>query len=184
VADLPGNFVLPADTDLAVVAMLQSDVAIPNRGSLYLPHGMGRRGRVALKSYSAVLIEGDMDGVIDVVSYGYLHITGNLNGTVNCNSYATVVIDGNVGGLLRVRSYVTLYLGGRVLDPGAELDAGGFRTTFYFSSFTPRAVIESFPVNKSFTLQVRESDLSPGRHEGIGRWKEVIVGDPLWRVLH
>ena len=43
--------------------------------------------------------------------------------------------------------------------------------------------IERFPVGSAYSLHVRESDMAAGKYEGIGRWKEVIVGDPLWRTL-
>jgi hypothetical protein len=79
---------------------------------------------------------------------------------------------------------VKLLLGGRFADPSSGLDAASAGwSTFYFRSFTSRYEIESFSAAPQSTLHVRDSDLPAGQHEHIGRWKEVIVGAPLWQTL-
>jgi hypothetical protein len=186
VADLPDKLDLPRDAHLGLAGALQTELTIGKHGygSLYLSKGIGKRGKAKLTSYSGLLIEGDMDGEIEVDSYAYVHITGNLNGTLRCRSYTTVIVDGNVNGLLQIKSYVRLFLGGRFADPVPCLEATlGMHCTFFFSSYTTRAEMERFVVSDSYNLHVRTSDLADGPHQGVGRWGTVTVADPLWQTL-
>ena len=100
----------------------------------------------------------------------------------NIKSYATVVIDGDILGTLKVRSYTDLLLRGRIIG---KLDAqGSCWSTFYFENYTSQRELEELPGNfGSVTLHVRESDLPVGKHENIGTWREVIVGDKVWERL-
>ena len=119
---------------------------------------------------------------MDVRSYGYVHIAGDLAGEVNINSYATVVIDGDIVGTLKVRSYTDLLLHGRIRG---KLDAkGSCWSTFYFDGYYSQAdLVDLGGSFSSVTLHVRESDLATGRHKKIGTWREVIVGQEVWKSL-
>lgn len=185
IANLPDQLELPASAHVGVVSPMQSEVTISKEGSLYLSKGIGKRGKAKLASRGGLLIEGDMDGEIEVDRYSYVHITGNLNGTLTCRSYTTVMIDGNVNGVLQIRSYVTLFLGGRFSEPASCLDAqAGMHCTFFFHAYTTRTEMERFMVSSSYKLHVRQADLADGPHEGIGRWGTVTVADPLWQSLY
>ena len=55
--------------------------------------------------------------------------------------------------------------------------------TFYLQSFVGRADLERLVGNNGITVHLMQSDLAPGSHTGIGDWREIIVGDPLWQQL-
>ncbi|MEM8885557.1 MAG: hypothetical protein AAGD14_15940 [Planctomycetota bacterium] len=181
-SEWPAKLSLQKTRHLVCAEPLTTEVAIRARGAIYAPHGIGPSGRVVFDSYAAVAVDGPMEGTVDVKSYGYVHIAGDLVGQVNVNSYATVVITGDIVGTLKVRSYTNLLLHGRIVG---TLDAkGSCWSTFYLDGYYARTELEQLGDGfGSVTLHVRESDLAPGKHEKIGSWRSVIVGDPVWKKL-
>jgi hypothetical protein len=182
VRGLSSEFDVDNNRHLLLEDPLASKVSLRHGGSLFGAKGISEDGVVTLDSYSGVGTAGDMAGRIDVKSYGYVYIDGDLTGTVNVNSYATVIIEGNLRGTLRVRSYTTLLLRGRVYG---RLDChGSCWSTFYLEAPHTREDLERLGDGYgSVTLHVKASDLTDGKHEGVGSWREVIVGDPIWKGL-
>jgi hypothetical protein len=182
VRDLREELVLESARHLLIETPLATKVSFPRRGSLFGAAGIAEEGVVTLDSYSAVGCAGDMAGRVDVKSYGLVYIDGDLTGTVNVNSYATVIIEGSLRGTLRVRSYTSLLLRGRVYG---TLDCkGSCWSTFFFEAPHTREDLERMGDGfGSVTLHLKSSDLSDGKHEKVGSWREVIVGDPVWKGL-
>ena len=137
---------------------------------------------MVIDSYGAVAVLGALDGEVQVDSYSYVYVDGPAHGTIDIRSYATVCLLGDLVGTLRVRSYTDLLLRGRVLG---ELDTDGSGwCDFYFDGYYDRATLEALGDDRSqITLHVRSSDLAPGEYKGIGSWRNVIVGDPLWSKI-
>ncbi|MDJ0975458.1 MAG: polymer-forming cytoskeletal protein [Planctomycetota bacterium] len=182
--ELPEELTFQRRSYVALPEPLTTQITTTRYSGVLAEKGIARDGKLTIKSYTGVGVEGDMDGTIDVQSYAYLHIRGDVTGTINCGSYATVVIDGDVHGTIQVGSYVTLYLKGRLQDPPKNISAkGSCWSTFYFSEYHDRSVLESVPATKQITLHVRDSDLPVGKHKDVKPWREVIVGDKLWERL-
>jgi len=182
IEDPEPSMVLRRRSHVLEVDPFERELTLKGRGALVAGAGVGHDGHVVLDSYSAVLSRGPMSGVVDIKSYGYLHIEGDLAGTLNVDSYASVVIDGDITGTMKVRSYTELLLRGRVTG---TLDAkGSCWSTFFFESYHSRLDLERLGGHfKSVTLHVKESDLAPGKHKGIGSWRYVIVGDSAWKKI-
>jgi hypothetical protein len=161
---------------------LTTKLAFPNGGGAFAHQGIAAEGVVSLESYSGIGTRGDMAGQIDVRSYGYVYIDGDLTGTVNIGSYTTIIVEGDLKGTLKVRSYTDFLLRGRITG---TLDCNGSCwSTFYFERHMTQEDLERLgPGFRSVTLHLRSSDLPDGKHEKIGSWREVIVGDPLWKKL-
>ena len=180
--DLLSETALAGGESLLLGEPLASKIVIDTRGAVFAAKGIGREGRVRLESYGAIGCVGTMAGQLRVDSYGYVYLQGNLEGTLELNSYATVYITGDVLGTLKVRSYVDLYLGGLVRG---KLDVkGSCWSTFYFDGNYHESDLEEMEGDfGQITLHVRSSSLGVGEHEGIGTWRKVIVGDPVWEGL-
>ena len=178
---LSADTTIERPTWLAVSAALSSTVRLETSSAIYAARGISDGGKVEVDAYAGLIVEGNLDGTVHVGSYAYVHITGNLRGRLVCDSYCTVVVEGNISGRIEIKSYVTLHLNGRFIDPERSFQAAGSCwSTFYFQRHHTAADLESFRGARQITLHVRSSDLPSGSHEGIGSWRKVIVGDPIW----
>lgn len=178
---------LNADTTLragqfvAIDELTHQKIQATGEAAVFVAGNMRTDASIVLTSGGAVGIGRDLHGVLRTDGYGYLFVGRDVTGTLDLRSYAKVVVLGDVRGTIRVRSYVNLLVRGRMLG---TLDMkGSCWSTFYFQSFLSRADLERFEGTGQVTLHLRISDLEPGRHTGIGKWREVIVGDPLWQEL-
>ena len=56
--------------------------------------------------------------------------------------------------------------------------------TFWFETYHARHELESMGEHfREVTLHVHASDLPAGKHEGVGSWRKVIVGDRAWEKI-
>jgi hypothetical protein len=181
-SDLPPHLDVRESKHLLIESPLASTIRLGGGGAVFAAAGIAREGKVVLDSYAAVAVHGDLDGKVEVRSYAYVHVSGDLTGEVDVGSYATVVIDGDIRGTLRVRSYTDLLLRGRIL--GALETKGSCWCDFWFESYFGRSDLEALPGPfGSVTLHLLRTDLPPGKHEKVGTWREVIVGEPVWDKL-
>ena len=184
ISKLPAKLELENRSYVALSEPLDSLIVTNAHSGVLAEQGIEKKGKIQVRSYTAVLVDGDMHGTIDVGSYAYVHIRGNLTETINCDSYATVIVDGDILGSLAVKSYVTLLLRGKIPKPKTSLHVrGSCWSTFFFDSKHTQKELLSMPATRQITLHVRESDLASGSHKNIGGWQEVIVADDAWRRL-
>ena len=142
---------------------------------------LGPNASILLEHGGAGVIGSDLEGLLRTDGYAYLFVGGDVTGTLDIRSYTTAVVMGDVRGRIRVGSYTDLYVRGRIL--GALDTARSGWSRFYFQSFMSRADLERLSGNHQITVHLRLSDLLPGKHNGIGEWGDVIVGDPIWQTL-
>ncbi|HEU4394888.1 MAG TPA: polymer-forming cytoskeletal protein [Planctomycetota bacterium] len=179
VSGLPAEFEPKGRSYLVLEEPLTTKITFDRYSGLVARAGIAREGHVAIKSYTGVLCRGDLSGTVDVNSYAFLQVDGNLTGTVNVDSYATVVVRGDITGTLEISSYVTLLLTGRVTGTLETKGWGSGKCFIDRHAFGSEA--ETLPGSGSVVLHLRESDLAEGRYEGIGAWKEVVVGGEAWK---
>ena len=177
---------LELETKLGITldAPLEGDLKLKRGGGVHAAEGVGPSGSIEYEGSSGVIVEGEMAGSIVAKAYGYLYIDGDVTGTLEARSYSTVVIEGDILGTVALSSYVTLVLNGRVRSGKKGLDLrGSCWSTFYLRQYHTRADLVELGGASSVTLHVAESDLAPGKYEGVGNWREVIVGDPIWETI-
>lgn len=166
---------------VAIDELTHQKIEATGDAAIFVAGNMRTDASIVLTRGGAVGIGRDLHGVLRTDGYGYLFVGRDVTGTLDLRSYAEVVVLGDVRGTIRVRSYVSLLVRGRMLGT-LDLE-GSCWSTFYFQSFLGRADLERLEGTGQVTLHLRTSDLAPGRHTGIGKWREVIVGDPLWQEL-
>ena len=181
-AEPPGpQATLRGGRNIVFEGLTAQQVELAEQGALFVDGRLGRDASVVLRGGGAAGIGGDLAGLLRTDGYAYLFVGGDLTGTLDIRSYTTAVVLGDLRGTIRVRSYTDLYLRGRIFG---TLDiAGSGWCTFYFQSFLGRADLERLQGSGEITLHLMQSDLDAGHHTGVGKWREVIVGDPLWQQL-
>ena len=178
---LPPALDLAERSYVALPARLDTSITTTRSSGIVAQDGIGPQGKVTIRAYTGVAVEGDMEGEIDVRSYAYLHIRGDLVGTVTCDSYTTLFVEGDLLGTVWVKSYTRLYVRGRVPEPSTGLRGLSSGSTFFLDGFTSERDVRSM-AGGGATLQLRESDLPAGTHAVPG-WKEVVVGGKAWKDL-
>ena len=178
--------VLESDAQIALTTELDTAVKMENRGALFASKGIGEKGSILLDAYGAIGVKGPMKGRIDLGSYGYIFVDGPMEGTLNLDSYSTVVLKQGMSGTLRMRSYTDLLVQGPITG---TIDANGscWSTCYFDGEYSNAELVKMSPVRgrgdfQQITLHIeKSSDLADGEHEGIGTWRKVIVGDPIWK---
>lgn len=165
---------------LIVKEAIRSKITVSN-GSLILESGIDRGASIELSHGSGLVVGGDVHGKIQNTGYGFIYLAGNLIGEMTHHSYATAVIEGDLIGTLHLKSYTDVLIRGRLI--GTLHASGSCWSTVYLESFISRQQLVDMKGDSSVTLHLASSDLLPGKHEKIGRWRAVIVADPVWNTL-
>lgn len=179
--DLPPTTRLAGPAHVTVDFLSSQQVQVADGGAVFVGGRIGRDAGIVLQRGGAAGVAEDLEGRLRTDGYAFLFVGRDLLGTLDIRSYTTAVVLGDVRGTIRVRSYTNLFVRGRLLG-SLDLDGSGW-CTFYFQSFLGRAEVEQLPGNRSITLHLMQSDLPPGKHQGVGKWREVIVGDRVWERL-
>lgn len=156
------------------------NVALAERGAVFTQR-FGRDASLVLRGGGAAGVAHDLEGLLRTEGYSYVYVGGDLTGTLDVDSYTTAAILGDVRGKIRLRSYTDLYVRGRILGT-LDIQGSGW-CTFYLQTFHSRSEIERLAGSDQITVHVMRSDLPAGEHTGVGKWRQVIVGDPLWQKL-
>ncbi len=186
VADLADGTKLKKEACVVLTGELNGPVLLHERSALFAVNGIGPRGSIDLNARGAIGVQGPMYGQIDIRKYGYVYLDGPMEGTLDLDSYATVVLERGLAGTLKLRSYGDILIRGRITG---TIDAEGscWSTIYLDNTYTEAELIamgeKAAADMDQITLHVRVADLADGEHEGIGTWRKVIVGDPIWESL-
>tara|TARA_R110002096_G_scaffold33456_2_gene96692 strand:+ start:14041 stop:15606 length:1566 start_codon:yes stop_codon:yes gene_type:complete len=185
--ELSGDLKGMTVTDQHLVFPMPVDVAvkIDGRVGVFAASGVPASGSITLESYGAIGVQGALEGTATVDSYGYLYVDGPVTGRVNLDSYSTVVLEKGLAGTLDMNSYSDILIRGQITG---SIDASGSCwSTLYLDGFYSEWQLEEMSKASGdfdqITLHLRSSDLRDGEHEGVGDWRNVIVGDPVWDKL-
>lgn len=174
---------LDVERSIAFDAPLSGAVHLKRGGALFAPYGVSRDGAIEYGGYTGVIVDGDMAGRIVADSYGYVYISGDLTGEILCESYSTVVVEGDVTGIVHMGSYVSLFLGGSFRGGTLPQMNGSCWSTIYIDGYTSRSELETLVGDDQVTVHLHRSDLVPGSHKDVGKWREVVVGDEVWSQM-
>jgi hypothetical protein len=168
------------DFQLLTIAELTDQHVSLFGGTLFVG-SLGRDASIELHGYGAVGVAEDLVGFLSSDANAYLFVGDDVYGRLTMRGQTTAVVLGNVHGSILLRGKGDLFVRGEILG---TLDCeGAGECGLFLQAFRSRADLEQMGGSNDVTVYVNLSDLPPGRHEGIGRWRAVVAGGAWWEQL-
>ncbi len=183
--DIPSGVRLPGQAGMVFDRPLGIRVETRSHSGVFARAGTTPDAHVTLDHHSVMVVQGDLDGHVVVDDHGLLYVQGETLGTVSVEFLGLFVAAGRVKGTVTLdgsNAKVVLLEGidGRLVIENAT------GAVVYVRRHLNRADIERLAAGRrdvGVTLHVPDSDLGKGKHERIGAFGTVVVGDAFWSQL-